>query len=270
MSLIAEALRKAHLEAKQREAASRGGAPYVPGAGTAVRPDAGRGPSRGRWIAVLVGSNLLLAAAAVGVYQAAREDGPDEPPEEIAAVADGPETPAATVPAGPDPAAVAPGEGEPAPQAPERSEAAPATALETGADGGPSAGPTAPPAASTPVVDEAPPVRERPEPVAPPPAEAAPAPATASAPSAAAVDRSEPDRRAAPREPVRYTYGMTLLDGRRIQLNGIVGVGGGHRAMINDRMVGVGDRVEGYEVERIDRRGVALRKGDRAIYLEIP
>lgn len=228
MSLIAEALRKAHLDAKQQEAARGGHVPYVAAASRAVRR-----PSKAPWIAALVASNLLIAFLVLGAFR----------------LSGGGEAAAAARPAAPPAAPVSPA----APPAPAEAAVEPAT---------PSSVPERRPAAV---------------PVAQP--EPAPAPAVTPSPAPSPAPRTAPDRvppeapRAAARgsnEAVRSAYGTSLPNGRRVELSGIVATPVGNQAMINDRLVREGDRIEGLTVVRIDRRGVELRGEAGLFYLEIP
>ncbi|HUP42663.1 MAG TPA: hypothetical protein VM599_05570 [Thermoanaerobaculia bacterium] len=232
MSLIAEALRKAHLDAKQQEAARRGHVPYVAAAISAVRR-----PSKAPWIAALVASNLLIALLVLGAFRLSWGDG------EAAAA-----NPAAPPPAPASPAA--PGDPEEATAAP----AAQAPAPESLSAEAPAARPV-PTAGSALAPVVAPP--PAPPPVARPGADPAPAPPP------------RPEVRGSGGA-LRVAYGTSLPDGRRLELSGVVATPVGNQAMINDRLVREGDRIEGLTVVRIDRRGVELRGEAGLLYLEIP
>lgn len=210
MSLIAEALRKAHLDAKQQEAAHRGRAPYVAAAG-----HTGRRPSKAPWIVALVASNLVIAVVAVSALRWSWRD---------------------QAPAAPSAAAAEP------------------TAAVTEAE---------PPPATHAVAAEAPAPTPATRPAPPPAQVPAPTPEPA-APQAARGTTGPPD------EPTRFSYAMSLPDGRRVELSGVVSTSVGNQAMINDRLVRVGDRVEELKVVRIDRRGVELQGERGRVYLEIP
>lgn len=210
MSLIAEALRKAHLDAKQQEAAHRGRAPYVAAAG-----HTGRRPSKAPWIVALVASNLVIAVVAVSALRWSWRDQ--------------------------------------APTAPSAAAAEP-TAVVTEAE--------RPPATHA-VAAEAPAPTPATRPAPPPAPVPAPTPEPA-APQAARGTTRPPD------EPTRFSYAMSLPDGRRVELSGVVSTSVGNQAMINDRLVRVGDRIEELKVVRIDRRGVELQGERGRVYLEIP
>lgn len=220
MSLIAEALRKAHLDARQQEAARGGHVPYVAAAIRAVRR-----PSKAPWIAALVASNLLIALLVLGAFRLSGGGG--------AAAAANPAPP---------------------PQAPPLAPAAQAPAPERLSAEAPAARPV-------------------------PTAGSAPAPAVAPPPAVPRVARpgADPAPALPPRPEVggsggelRAAYGTSLPDGQKLELSGIVATPAGKQAMINDRLVREGDRIEGLTVVRIDRRGVELRGEAGLLYLEIP
>lgn len=248
MSLIAEALRKAHLDAKQQEAAHRGRAPYVAAAG-----HTGRRPSKAPWIVALVASNLVIAVVAVSAFRWSwREQAPAAPSAAAA------ETTPAVTEAERSPATHAVAAEAQVPAAPAADAAPERPSAET-----PPGPPPEPVQASPPAAAEAPAPTPATRPAPPPAPVPAPTPEPA-APQAARGTTGPPD------EPTRFSYAMSLPDGRRVELSGVVSTSVGNQAMINDRLVRVGDRIEELKVVRIDRRGVELQGERGRVYLEIP
>ena len=91
---------------------------------------------------------------------------------------------------------------------------------------------------------------------------AAPPAAPAAAEASESPAEREPTPRPLPRLGAARTYagGVTFPSGERIELGGIVWSETAPRALLNDRIVGVGGYVEGYEVTRIDTDRVELQK----------
>lgn len=239
MSLINEALKKARLEASRR-AGERQGLPL---------PEPGLFAARGDLRpAIVIGVAALVVVLGAGIFFAGRRS---------AATASGPapETlPAAAPEAAAAPAAAA--AGEPAAAVPE-----PARAAVNGppaADGG---GAEVTPAATGAVA---------PPPAAPSrrPAAAAPAPEV----RIALRDRSDPGAGERPLPKAVPKAGGDRIDlpgGGRLELAGIVWSESNPSALINGRIVGVGERVEGYTVVAISPRQVELRAGTDSLFLQL-
>lgn len=109
--------------------------------------------------------------------------------------------------------------------------------------------------------------------VAPPPrgnARVIPADAPAPAPAPVRAVEAAPAARA-PRLASGRTYAgsVALSDEAKIELGGIVWSEAEPRALLNDRVLGVGGYVEGFVVTGIETDRVALRKDDLVIYLSV-
>ena len=66
-----------------------------------------------------------------------------------------------------------------------------------------------------------------------------------------------------------YSGVVALPEGPRIELGGIVWSETEPRALLNDRILGVGGYVEGFTVESIETERVALRRDDVRIFLSV-
>jgi hypothetical protein len=66
-----------------------------------------------------------------------------------------------------------------------------------------------------------------------------------------------------------YSGSVTLPEGARIELGGIVWSETEPRALLNDRILGVGAYVEGFTVGSIETERVELRKDDLTIFLSV-
>lgn len=66
-----------------------------------------------------------------------------------------------------------------------------------------------------------------------------------------------------------YAGSVTLPEGARIELGGIVWSETEPRALLNDRVLGVGAYVEGFTVGSIETERVELRKDDLTIFLSV-
>ena len=66
-----------------------------------------------------------------------------------------------------------------------------------------------------------------------------------------------------------YAGSVTLPEGARIELGGIVWSETEPRALLNDRVLGVGAYVEGFRVGTIETERVELRKDDLTIFLTV-
>ena len=128
----------------------------------------------------------------------------------------------------------------------------------------------APPAARFPGAGLAPPTtrRPRPTPAAPaasePPSEAPESSAAASAPAPAPPPR--------PREASggrTYAGSANVPGGARIELGGIVWSETEPRALVNDRVLGVGSYVEGWSIKTIQEDRVVLEKDGAAITITV-
>jgi hypothetical protein len=66
-----------------------------------------------------------------------------------------------------------------------------------------------------------------------------------------------------------YAGSVTLPGGARIELGGIVWSETEPRALLNDRIVGIGSYVEGFNVTKIEENRVALEKDGVTIYVSV-
>ena len=66
-----------------------------------------------------------------------------------------------------------------------------------------------------------------------------------------------------------YSGSVTLAGGEKIELGGIVWSETEPRALLNDRVLGVGGFVEGYEVTRIETDRVELKKDGATITVTV-
>lgn len=66
-----------------------------------------------------------------------------------------------------------------------------------------------------------------------------------------------------------YAGSVALAEGARIELGGIVWSETAPRALLNDRVLGVGAYVEGFTVVSIETERVELRKDDLTIFLSV-
>jgi hypothetical protein len=66
-----------------------------------------------------------------------------------------------------------------------------------------------------------------------------------------------------------YAGSVVLAEGARIELGGIVWSETAPRALLNDRVMGVGAYVEGFTVVSIETERVELRKDDLTIFLSV-
>jgi hypothetical protein len=66
-----------------------------------------------------------------------------------------------------------------------------------------------------------------------------------------------------------YAGSVALPEGARVELGGIVWSETEPRALLNDRILGVGGYVEGFRVESIETERVALRKDELTIFLSV-
>ena len=111
--------------------------------------------------------------------------------------------------------------------------------------------------------------------VPPPPAAPRPTRVARPAPNEAAVEstaggtetRPAPPP-AAPRERV-YSRSVTLPGGEKIELGGIVWSEADPRALVNDRVVGVGSYVEGYTVTKIEEDRITLEKDGAGLVVSL-
>jgi hypothetical protein len=101
------------------------------------------------------------------------------------------------------------------------------------------------------------------------------APASAPAPAPIPSSGSEPAP-AAPRPPRAaaptsrtYSGSITLAGGEKIELGGIAWSEEEPRALLNDRIVGVGGYVDGYSVSKIETDRVVLEKDGATIVLTV-
>jgi hypothetical protein len=96
----------------------------------------------------------------------------------------------------------------------------------------------------------------------------APATATSSGSEPAAPAAPPPPRPAAPRSRT-YSGSITLAGGEKIELGGIAWSEEEPRALLNDRIVGVGGYVDGYAVSKIETDRVVLEKDGATIVLTV-
>jgi hypothetical protein len=248
LSLIDEALKRAREQAARQDAAKRD-AQYrqVP----AWAP-----PSRRSVSPAVIGGVIAFCAAAglgVGLYLG-RPHKPAEPEAAMAAMTAASPTPADSPaePAGPLPARV-----EESPAAP--AEATPQLPDETRTEARTETRTTPEPAAETPAAPEA------------PAAPATPAPVTVP------VDTSPtPEPTATPPEPApapevrNYVREMPLPDGGSLRLDGVAFSSSQPVAVINGRVVGKGEAIEGFTVTLIESKHVVLSRAGLTVHLTLP
>lgn len=252
MSLINDALKRARLEAARREAED------LPGGFAAAPSHAPRRPRTALYAGLVA---VLLATALAAFWLLQRGETPAAP----------------TTVAESRPSEVAPtpedaGVQATAPPTPERVE-------------------TSAPAASTPRGDAAPePEEASSAPIEPPAQDVSPTPEE---PAAAAVTpRSEPASHPAPTPPAAeqqtspapdpapassaaqdetrtFVKIARLSGGRQLHLQGIAWSDTQPVAVINGRALGIGEGLEGYLVEAIDRDFVTLRGGDTTLTIRL-
>jgi hypothetical protein len=260
MSLISDALKKARQEAAQQDSL-RPGLPYAVGAATAPAP-------RAPWISLLaaLGAGCLLAAAvfALAFFAGWGPFHKTSPQTQIAAAPPAPapaaptpqpvtEPPAqAAAPAPPPPKPVAVVEApapKPAPESPKREPEAVRPAPQPQTSPVVIAPHPAPEAAPQPAV-------EAPAP-APAPAQAAPAPATPSqsAPEGGLTEGST------------YTGELPVPGGGVVKLNGIVYSPDHPIAVLDGRVMGPGENVQGFTVVAIESGRVKLQGHGATVYL---
>jgi len=89
--------------------------------------------------------------------------------------------------------------------------------------------------------------------------------------SASASASGSPEVRAAGPPPGGKTYHgrIALPDGGSLELGGIVWSDADPRALVNDRVVGVGAYVQGYTVERIEEDRVVLEKDGKRVTISV-
>lgn len=231
MSLIGEALKKAHLEAVRQDGSSAGLA-HTPG----VAHYRQRHSARTGWSTALVVSNVVLALIVAAVVLWRWNDRPLQNPAP-AIPAQSTSVPA-TVEALPLPAA----------------ETGNAVATELPAIETPRVGSTEPrPAAVEEEISRPEPVAE---PVTPPPVRPAPAPSPRSVDGLMAGQT--------------YMRSIPVPGGQDLVLNGMSVSGGVGVALINSRMVRTGDRIGPFTVGSIGERRVELGYKGITIYLKMP
>jgi hypothetical protein len=131
--------------------------------------------------------------------------------------------------------------------------------------GRPGSPPTAVLASPTLVAVEVPPPPAAPRPTRP--ARSAPNEAVAEATAGETEARPAPPP-AAPRERV-YSRSVTLPGGEKIELGGIVWSEADPRALVNDRVVGVGSYVEGYTVTKIEEDRITLERDGAGLVVSL-
>lgn len=262
MSLINEALERARQEAVRRQAADRG-VPPPP------LPRASRG-ERVWWkvAAGLMGAALVVSLVALALVLTGERSPRVASSPAAADAAPVPEPPRETPP-GPQngsegsqadpPAKTAPIEPEPQPATPRPT--SPARAIDT----------TPPP---TPIAAPKPDAAPEPTPAEPTPAE----PARIEPARSSTVVAREPEPAAEEARPNAtgsaetlpvYLQRIELADGAEIQLDGIAWSATGPFTLLNGRVVGIGEIVEGYEVVAISPEEVELRGVDGSIILRL-
>jgi hypothetical protein len=264
MSLISDALKKARQEAARQDSL-RPGLPYAVGAVEAR-------PARAPWISLLAGLGAgCLLAAVIFAMAFFGGWGPFHKPVAQTQVAVSPAVPAPAAPA-PQPVVAAPS--QPAVQEPP---AKPVAVVETPAPK-PAPAPEppkrepetvrpAPPPQTPPAVAIAP--HPAPE-TAPAPQSAAEAPAPASAPVQAAPAPATPPQ-SAPEgglvEGNTYTGELPVPGGGSVKLNGIVYSPDHPIAVLDGRVMGPGENVQGFTVVAIESGRVKLQGHGATVYL---
>ncbi|MFL6259572.1 MAG: hypothetical protein ACJ76Y_07670 [Thermoanaerobaculia bacterium] len=253
MSLISDALKKARQEAAQQDSL-RPGLPYAVGAASSPAP-------RAPWISLLAGLGAgCLLAAVIFALAFFSGWGPFHKPAAGPQVA---AAPAAPTPAAPEPqpvtapppqpvAVVEAPAPKPAPEPPKRE---------------PEAVRPAPPAQTPPPVAVTP--RPAPEAApAPQPAVEAPAPAPApvqAAPAPATPPQSAPEGGLV--EGSTYTGELPVPGGGSVKLNGIVYSADHPIAVLDGRVMGPGENVQGFTVVAIESGRVKLQGHGATVYL---
>ena len=258
MSLISDALKKARQEAARQDSL-RPGLPYAVGAATAPAP-------RAPWITLLAGLGAgCLLAAVIFALAFFGGWGPFQKPAAQTQVATVPPTPTPAAPA-PQPVTSEPPRKQPAaveekpapkpaPEPPKRE---------------PEAVQTPPPAAPRPApepVPATPPVKTAP---APQPVAEAPAPAPTPAPVQASPAPAAPPQ-SAPEgglvEGNTYTGDLPVPGGGSVKLNGIVYSPDHPIAVLDGRVMGPGENVQGFTVVAIESGRVKLQGHGATVYL---
>lgn len=253
MSLISDALKKARQEAARQDSL-RPGLPYAVGAVEAPAP-------RAPWISLLAGLGAgCLLAAAIFAMAFFSGWGPFHKPAVETQVAAAPAAPTPAAPAPqpvtappPEPVAVveAPAP-KPAPEPPKREPEAVRPAPQAQ---------TPPPVAVTP--HPAPESASAPPPVTAPPA---PQPAVeAPAPAPAAPPQSVPESGLT--EGSTYTGELPVPGGGSVKLNGIVYSPDHPIAVLDGRVMGPGENVQGFTVVAIESGRVKLQGYGATVYL---
>lgn len=229
MSLVSDALKKARQEAARQDAAQRG-LPYAVGA--VEKP---RGSSL--LVGVIAGSVTGVVLLGVIAYLAGWL-GPGRSEKPVAEVAVAQESP--------EPAAV-----------PESSV--------------PAAAPQPAPATSPALLAEAtppPPPPSSPVPAAPPTVVTTPPPAEP-APVVAPEPTPQPPSEPAATEPKRYVGSVPLPGGGAVTLNGIAYSEQNPIAVLDGRVVGPGESVQGFVVVAIERKQVKLEGHGQVVYVAL-
>jgi hypothetical protein len=261
MSLISDALKKARQEAARQDSLQPG-LPYAVGAATAPAP-------RAPWISLLagLGAGCLLAAAIFAMAYFGGW-GPFHKPAAQTQVAAAPPAPTSAAPS-PQPVTAPPS--QPAVQEPPPK---PVVVVETPA---PKPAPEPPPKREPEAVRPAPQsqtppaVAITPHPVpepAPQPAAEAPAPAPApvqAAPTPAAPPQSAPEGGLV--EGNTYTGELPVPGGGSVKLNGIVYSPDHPIAVLDGRVMGPGENVQGFTVVAIESGRVKLQGHGATVYL---
>ncbi|MEO8274697.1 MAG: hypothetical protein ABI639_00660 [Thermoanaerobaculia bacterium] len=275
MSLVSEALKKAEREAAAREAREKG----LPTAlETPLQPyrarRSGHGISGRRWtplFALLGGAAAVAVAMLVARTAAQKKDSAKESvsaPESLRRTTAGGEGPAAAMSA----QKVAASAAAPRPEESEKS-----------AESGESAEPAAPPEATLPspktAVQKPPPEPSGRElstakTPAPFPSRTAVSPARAAAESSAPSPAKAASAGAKPAAPARrgagdYLRRVDFPDGSKLELGGIVYSETAPFAYLNGRLVGVGELVGDYRIDKIERERVLLSGEAGAITLRL-
>jgi outer membrane biosynthesis protein TonB len=259
MSLISDALKKARQEAARQDSL-RPGLPYAVGAATAPAP-------RAPWISLLagLGAGCLLAAAIFAIAFFGGW-GPFHKPAAQTQVA------AAPAPAAPAPQPVTAPPSQPAVQ--EAPPPKPVAVVETPAPKPAPEPPKREPEAVRPAPPQTPPavaITPRPAPeTAPAPQPAAEAPAPAPAPVQAAPAPVTPPQ-SAPEgglvEGNTYTGELPVPGGGSVKLNGIVYSPDHPIAVLDGRVMGPGENVQGFTVVAIESGRVKLQGHGATVYL---
>ncbi len=232
MSLIGEALKRARLEAARREGEERGTAHSSVPAYLPARRRSRAGVLAATVVAALVGAGAVYWLLRPSSTPAVSARPPFPGKEETPAASD--LIPGAVT----SPSAAAPSSTAVSAQASSAPPAAPSPESVTAAPPAPAAAPVSPPAAR---------------------ASLSPAPASAAAPLAA--DAIPPG--------ARVFVSVAQLGPTRLELDGIVASPTDPVAMINRRLLGVGEGLDGWVVEKIEAKQVTLRGGRETIVLRL-